>query len=346
MNKYENDITHIRQMMERYILLIFLSFSVNFISAQQLTLGYSYTAIVKAKSGINMREDANAASKKILSIPYNSRITIVSYDTSYVEVIENIKGFWMHCNFNNKYGYIFSGFLNIQNCLDGIYFRVLADSILVNNDIFIISCEPYFGFYANKSDQFETEFTVKTVKMISNIEPEHEYLRANIAKIANDKEKPTFILSGLPINKKSIMGRLLNDNMLYPSEILYIGDDKKSDYVAYAKGTTIENSDKSRPNVFSEIEKYQIWIRKIDKGNFEFVNYLAEEMTLNAFNIDSYEGGVWFYWTGDLNNDNIPDIIYKKSTHYAGWDYVLLLSQPEGSKDIYKKVFIGGGSTC
>ncbi len=64
MNKYENDLTHIRQMMERFILLLFLLFSENIISAQELTIGYSYTAIVKAKSGINMREAADATSKK------------------------------------------------------------------------------------------------------------------------------------------------------------------------------------------------------------------------------------------------------------------------------------------
>lgn len=331
-------------MMERYILLIFLLFSKNFISAQELKIGYSYTAIVKAKSGINMREEPNATSKKILSIPYNSRITIISYDTSHVALIENIKGFWMHCNFNDKNGYIFSGFLDIKSCLDGIYFRVLADSILVDNDLFATSCEPYLGFYENKSDKFETEFTVKPVKMECVEAPDYWY--ENALKISADQQKPIFMFSGLPIIKNSVKGRLLSNNMLYPSEILYIGNHKNSNYVAYAKGTAKENSDKSRPNIFSKIEKYQIWIRKIDIVNYEYVEYLAEEMTLNAFNIDSYEGGVRFYWAGDLNNDNIPDIIYKKSTHYAGWDYILLLSQPEGSKDIYKKIFIGGGSTC
>ncbi|MFZ1455320.1 MAG: hypothetical protein WAT46_04725, partial [Saprospiraceae bacterium] len=91
---------------------------------------------------------------------------------------------------------------------------------------------------------------------------------------------------------------------------------------------------------------YQIWIRKIDKVSYSYVDYLAEEMTLKGFDPYGYEGGVWFYWAGDLNDDNIPDIIYKESTHYAGLGYVLLLSQPEGSKEIYKKIFIGGGSTC
>ena len=101
-------------MMERYILLLFLLFSENIISAQELTIGYSYTAIVKAKSGINMRDAANATFNKILSIPYNSRITIVSYDTSYEAIIENMKGFWMNAKFNDKVGYFFSGFLDIS----------------------------------------------------------------------------------------------------------------------------------------------------------------------------------------------------------------------------------------
>ena len=344
MNKYENDLTHIRQMMERYILLLFLLFSENIISAQELTIGYSYTAIVKAKSGINMRDAANATSNKILSIPYNSRITIVSYDTSYEAIIENIKGFWMNAKFNNKVGYIFSGFLDIQNCLDGIYFTIIADSILVDNDIFTTSCEPYLGFYELKSDQFETEFVIKPVKMVCVVAP--DYYHVNVLKIADDQQKPTFMFSGLPINKMSITGRLLKDKMIFPYDLVYIGDYQNSSYVAYAKGNGIDNNDPSKSNIFSKIENYQVWIRKISKEKNKVVEFLLEDLSLNAFNIDSYEGGIWFYWAGDLNNDNVPDIIYKKSTHYAGWDYILLLSQPESSKDLYKKVIIGGGSTC
>ena len=68
-------------------------------------------------------------------------------------------------------------------------------------------------------------------------------------------------------------------------------------------------------------------------------------MTLKGFDPFGYEGGVSFYWTGDLNDDNIPDIIYKESTHYAGWTCVLLLSQLEG-KELFKRIIIGGGSTC
>ncbi len=59
MNKYENNLTCIRQMMNRFILLLFFLFSTQFISAQELTTGFSYTAIVKAKSGINLPEIEN-----------------------------------------------------------------------------------------------------------------------------------------------------------------------------------------------------------------------------------------------------------------------------------------------
>ena len=339
MNKYENDLTHIRQMMERFILLLFLLFSENIISAQELTIGYSYTAIVKAKSGINMREAADATSKKILSIPYNSRITIVSYDTSYVAVIENIKGFWIHGKYNDEDGYVFSGFLEIQNCLDGIYFTIIADSILVDNDLFATSCEPYLGFYENKSDQFETEFTVKPVKMECVEAPDYWY--ENALKISADQQKPIFMFSGLAINKKSITGRLLKNEMLYPSETLSIGQNNDFYYIAYAKGNGIENDNKFPYEIFSKIENYKVWIRKIDKKTNLYSEYLIEEMTYG------YSGlGLTFYWTGDLNDDNIPDIIYKASNHHAGWTCFLLLSQPESSKDLYKKVIIGGGSTC
>jgi hypothetical protein len=324
MNKYENDLTHIRQMMGRQFLIFFLVFAARSITAQEFTIGYSYAAIVTAKSGVNLRDASSTTSNKILNIPYNSRITIVSYDTSHSAIIEDVKGYWMHAQYNEKEGYIFSGFLEIQNCLDGIFFTVIADSILVDNDIFTTSCAPYLGFYELKSDQFETEFIIKPVKMVSVDAP--DYYRSNILKIADGQPKPIFMFSGLPINKTTIKGRLLNDNMLFPSEILFIGHDKTSDFVAYAKGKGIENNNKFRPNIFSEIEKYQVWIRKIDKVNYGFVDYLTQEMTLKGVDPYGYEGGVRFYWIGDLNDDNIPDIIYKESTHYAGWNCVLLLS--------------------
>lgn len=340
MNKYENYLTHIRQMTRSLFLMLFLLFAVKYISAQELTLGYSYTAIVTAKSGINLREEPNIISSKILSLPYNSRITILNYDTSLVAKYENVKGLWLHAEYNGKDGYVFSGFLDIQNCLDGIYFTITADSALVGNDIFIASCTPYLGFYENKNDQFETEFMVKPVKMVRADIPNYYYI-SNILKIAEGQQKPTFMFSGLPINKKSIMGRLLNDNMIYPSETLFIGRNKTADYVAFGKGVGFENKDKLSYHIFSKIEKYQVWIRKIDTKKHLSMDYLVEEMTYE------YNGlGLTLYWTGDLNDDNVPDIIYKTSNHHAGWGYVLLLSQPESSKELYKKIIIGGGSTC
>ncbi len=59
------------------------------------------------------------------------------------------------------------------------------------------------------------------------------YYHVNVLKIADDQQKPTFMFSGLPINKMSITGRLLkNDFPLW----VYIGDYQNSSYVGYAKG--------------------------------------------------------------------------------------------------------------
>lgn len=332
-------------MMERSILLLFLLFSVNFISAQELTVGYSYTAIVKAKSGINMRDEASRSSSIVVSIPFGENITI-KYDTSRSEIIEDMKGFWMYADYNEKVGYVFSGLLEIKNCRSDIIFKNPHDANI--ESIFFNSCSGYLGFYQDDKEELASEFAVKPLKLEQHEDPENR--AKGFYQIPKGELIPNFCLAGLPIKRRSIKGQLFDQRLVFPMECLYLGSEtsqnQKFSYYGLGKGIGIENKNSLIPNFYSGIEKYQLWIRQHDQKSNTSRDFLVVEKDLNILNPNDFDNGVYIFWKGDLNDDNIPDLIIKEYYRYMGWAYYLLLSQPSNSKELYKKISIGGGVSC
>ncbi|HMS70211.1 MAG TPA: SH3 domain-containing protein [Saprospiraceae bacterium] len=345
MNKYENDLTHIRQMMRSLILLLFLLLKIYCLFGQDFKVGYSYTAIVKARSGINMRDEASRNSSIVVSIPNGENIT-VQYDTSHAEIIEELNGFWLYGWDNKKGGYIFSGFLEIKNCRSDIIFENPHDANI--ESIFFNSCSGYLGFYQEEKEELVSEFAVKPLKLELHDDPENR--ARGFYQIPKGALLPTFCLAGLNIQTRSIKGQLFDERLVFPMECLYLGSEtsqnKKFSYYGLAKGIGIENENTYRPNFYSGIEKYQLWIRQYDQKSNTSRDFLVIEKNLDILNPNDFDNGVYIFWSGDLNDDNIPDLIIKEYYRYMGWAYYLLLSEPSDSKELYKKIKVGGGTSC
>lgn len=69
---------------------------------------------VIASSGLRMRESPNLESKKIVTIPFASKVKILSRDGAQQE-IHGIRGNWLEVDWNEKRGWVFDGYLRSFN---------------------------------------------------------------------------------------------------------------------------------------------------------------------------------------------------------------------------------------
>lgn len=70
------------------------------------------TATVNAKSGVSMRKTAGKNGEKIATLPFGSRVTVLSKDGP-EDVIEGKKEKWFSVSFQDKQGWAFGGFLDL-----------------------------------------------------------------------------------------------------------------------------------------------------------------------------------------------------------------------------------------
>lgn len=71
------------------------------------------TLTVVTKLGLNLREEPNLKSQKIITIPYQNKVIVIKkMDSINKEQIENREGNWIYVSTNELKGFVFDGFLS------------------------------------------------------------------------------------------------------------------------------------------------------------------------------------------------------------------------------------------
>lgn len=92
--------------MRKFFLLAFIVFTIDCMAQ---TFGNYYVA---AKSGLSIREKAEASSKVLEKIPYGTKITTLDDGLEWKEIVtEGMTGYWRKVKYNNKTGYIVDSYL-------------------------------------------------------------------------------------------------------------------------------------------------------------------------------------------------------------------------------------------
>lgn len=310
-------------------------------------LAYQKFGVINSESGLNLRKGPSLNSQKILSIPKGAEIQLCQRYT-HPETIDGLEGSWFKSLYKDKVGYLFSAYIDILKCHKNGISLVVSNDGSVDNFPLIIRCENYLGVYESKSNSpnaYKKKFDVKKIDLIDTT---FNYHKMYFGAPSNIDDKPLFYLSGINIRKDKVEGRLLNKRYFpFESENIWLIQSKDKPtvvYHVYAKGTGIENESSTAINKYSGIKDYQVWLRISDGIEFN-TDLLLFKGDIGEWG-GSYDGGAWIYWIGDLNEDNIPDIIYKTSKTYKGWRYKLLLSDPSEKEIKYKTISVGGGSPC
>lgn len=102
-----------------FILLVVPSYSQNYIT----------TATIKARSGLYLRESCSTKSKKIITIPFNSRIKVISKEKA--DSIDEVSDFWYKVQYKYYLGCVFGGYLGFNNnSSKGLSFQKYNDSYI------------------------------------------------------------------------------------------------------------------------------------------------------------------------------------------------------------------------
>ncbi|RHX84294.1 SH3 domain-containing protein [Leptospira stimsonii] len=109
--------------MKIFYLILFLIFQINCEKPE-----YRFVA---TKNGLILREEPDLNSRKLASLPLNSKIQIIEFNDKTLK-IENVEGVWLRAEFDNYRGYVFSPYLSeeiIPEMLDisGIYSGVYGN---------------------------------------------------------------------------------------------------------------------------------------------------------------------------------------------------------------------------
>lgn len=181
------------------------------------------------------------------------------------------------------------------------------------------------------------KFYEKKEYLITNFEASKDVIKSTNKELR-------FLISGLDFPEGfSVEGRWINRKM-YPGETILFSvknvnnEEKSKGYQIYVKGKIKEITDNKFP-FFSEIKDYEL---RVASG---INNESLVKMDLKSFPSGGFEGGIYLYWIGDLNGDDKLDIIAGESSHFAGIELILFLSNNSKEK-LFKKLKVGGCSSC
>ena len=211
--------------MKKILFILYFLFFI-FLLLNSKSNNYAY---VISESGLVLRSEATTKSKKITTIPNNSRVEIIK-DNGPKETIYGISSRWYKIKFKNKTGWVFGGFLKIQ---DKKEIRNEIDNI---NEITGRYKSNYGQFspilILNKNNTFSLTLNVCTgmLKVDGNYKFKDNII---IAETRNCKECFGFSgVKGMIIKFR----RNSNNNLVVEDEVCRIHDGQKYGFCAPNKG--------------------------------------------------------------------------------------------------------------
>jgi hypothetical protein len=219
-----------------------------------------------------------------------------------------------------------------------IYYNIYSQNLENVNPISVMLMDCYEGSEMDKTKiNFSDYFAVyeKEKYLITNF---------NIKKYNSDSiVQPKFLIKGLDSIKDSTNGKWINRKM-YPGETIIFSvpksenEENRRSYSIYTKGELIETENNEFP-YFKKIKDYEL---RVASGK---TNESILKMDIPSFPSGGFEGGIYLYWIGDLNGDNRLDMLVGTSTHYAGIELILYLSD-KTDKKLFIKHKVGSCSSC
>lgn len=303
----------------RFLVFVWMLLLIPFAAYTQLRPcddGEAFLYKVTAPSGLNMREKAQLDAPKLITIPYQGEIYTCSYCRDCGQAtIEGVEGMWRKVYYQGQIGYIFDAYLEKSPSIDFI----CADEWLNYEEKPHSYLKEGLNYYAIYSENDSEE--ARVIPLTSD-EPLEEWANDGKARYVDidPDNAPTFIVGGLPLEGQYSVKGKSNQGQLYPGQSIFL----YTSYL-YAKGQVemYKNNKHAYQYPFAKIKDFELILRKLETP---YQEQSIIKMDLHAWVAGGYEGHVKVLWYGDLDLDGTMDLLLSYSTHYAGWEVILLLS--------------------
>ena len=293
---------------------------------------------VLAKSGLNIRKEANGKSEKIGQIPFG---TVVEAEIDYArdlnngysykhfsEIIEGKRGFWVKITFGKIEGYIFSGF--------GLVGEWVVKPSEINRDCRLIGTgkycnainyDPKLNWYAVVKDN--GKLAIKKSEVIIRLI--HEYNEQDtigedngnwtgipLVVQSNLKDSVFFLIgSKVKLDEGAVVSQFLANKWGYGNFERFLYPEQK--YELYYEGRSyqfraFEDVKITNDNSKGYIKQYQIGLGIGTYPETKWHN-LSNELELKSpAEIHCNYKTPQLIWVGDLNKDGLLDFIYYSHT--------------------------------
>jgi len=278
-----------------------------------------------------MRAEPSLSAVKIQAIPFGKEVVVCPEYQSPEEIVDGVKGKWLRTFYQDRIGYMFSGYMEAQPKINVI----LPDSWM--GDLNELDNE-YHGLYMIDYDKEynEQRFLLRAKESLNTSVASLEVDPKTIFS-SPEVEPAHFYVSGLDLPKtEGIQGQLFDSKFLYPGESTSLTLDNAHFHV-YAKGRIVENTSGNDINPISMIKNYELHVRRTTHdGDWE--DKVIYKVDIPAWFADGYEGGIFLQWMGDLDNDGELDLLLKTAKAKSCWNVVLMLSSKAERGHFFKQV--------
>ncbi|MEL6658787.1 MAG: SH3 domain-containing protein [Bacteroidota bacterium] len=267
------------------------------LSAQEMPCPDSKIYQVDTSSGLKLRASNGLSSKVITLVPPQAYVEVCPCE-EVLSLINGVEGCWVMAQFRGINGYLFNGYLKPT----AISVELVGEYIQSKDRA---SADKYYSVrYVEKRGYFSKyEIAVfDQKKYIAN-----DSLSLDHRKIYEDDV--LFVISGLAFDQESTLGNQYDGKFLYPGEVVRLDND----VLLFASGVPKrDEANSDRP--FSFIEDYRVSMRSSVKEVIT-EQTIFESTACFVYTNNPNPVGLHLIWTGDLNNDNRPDLLVQVNDH-------------------------------
>ena len=227
-------------------------------------------------------------------------------------------------------------FSTLTYCQKNTEIRVICPKDpIVRNDSIFNKGHKIFGIYQKENGRYGSIIKEITGKdTITN-----DILLGEISRVVLDTLPPLFIIYGLNLTDNKIFpGLSFNDKMLYPGESItfLIQPPYANEYIIYTLFAIgdIDTTSTISKNPFSSINNYQLKLRTNINGLIK--DKLIVKTNILAWPVGGYEGGGFIRWIGEINNDNLLDMLIMEQHIFHTGEVKFFIS--ENGESIAKNV--------
>ncbi|HAD96640.1 MAG TPA: hypothetical protein DCG19_04490 [Cryomorphaceae bacterium] len=321
--------------MKYFVCLLFVALSLA--TEAQINCEQALECRIVAPSGMRMRAEPSLKAKVVTYVPFDSTLTACQETFGSMEY-EKIRGFWRKVQYNGKLGYMFDGFMEVKGLLNKpATTDTIADTSVTDTPKGEVSVKPeketpktreityslltetynycgevkgidpgliWYGIYPRDEDNGGTTYRIKRVDVNVMLSKQKVGKKLEFDVLTDEEERSIFLLGVnqlLPLEQNSIEDNSdllrMNGRKIFPGQQWDLtGEPTKMKLSATG---SVEST-----GPCPDLKNYRLTL----SGTKYFLP--VNQNITEELNDNGQCGMPEIYWFGDLNGDDVPEMIF------------------------------------